>query len=110
MQLEDYFEFLGPDEIRIKGFRIGIEQVLTYYLDGCSPEQIAQELPGLTLEQIHAAITYYWHNKADLDAYLQRVEALAQDEYEQWAKNPSSLVRRLRAIREERANGEQRSA
>ena len=28
MRLEDYFEFLGPDDIRISGTRVGIEAVL----------------------------------------------------------------------------------
>ena len=28
MQLDDYFDFLAPDDIRIKGTRIGIETVL----------------------------------------------------------------------------------
>ncbi len=32
MQLEDYFDFLAPDGIRIKGHRIGIETVLYDYL------------------------------------------------------------------------------
>ena len=34
MQLEDYFEFLSPDDIRIKGHRIGVDNVLDYYLEG----------------------------------------------------------------------------
>ncbi len=28
MQLEDYFNFLRPDDIRLKGSRIGIETIL----------------------------------------------------------------------------------
>jgi hypothetical protein len=28
MQLEDYFEFLDPDDIRLKGHRIGIDNVI----------------------------------------------------------------------------------
>ena len=110
MRLEDYFDFLGRDEIRIKGFRIGIEQLLQYYLEGFSPEQIAEELPGLTPEEIHATITYYWHNKDDVDAYLRRVGALTEAEYQEWAKNPSSLIGRLRATRAERARRKRRSA
>jgi hypothetical protein len=30
MQLEDYFEFLDPDDIRIKGHRIGSDDVIKY--------------------------------------------------------------------------------
>ncbi len=32
MQLEDYFDFLAPDDIRIKSHRIGIEDVLYEYI------------------------------------------------------------------------------
>jgi hypothetical protein len=32
MQLEDYFNFLRPDDIRLKGSRIGIETILYEYL------------------------------------------------------------------------------
>ena len=36
MQLEQYFDFLAPDDIRIMGHRIGIESVLREQ----TPEQI----------------------------------------------------------------------
>lgn len=110
MQLEDYFDFLGRDEIRIKGLRIGIEQILGYYLEGFSPEQIVEELDGLTPEEIHATITYYWHNKEEVETYLQRVGALNEVEYQEWAKNLSPLVKRLRAARVERTRRKQRTA
>jgi hypothetical protein len=32
MQIEDYFDFLSPDDIRIKGHRIGIESVLNEFI------------------------------------------------------------------------------
>ena len=32
MQLEDYFDFLAPNDIRLKGSRIGIESVLFEYI------------------------------------------------------------------------------
>jgi uncharacterized protein (DUF433 family) len=73
MQLEDYFEFLDPDDIRLKGHRIGIDDVIDYYLQGYSPEQILAELPSLNLEKIHATITYYLHNRAEIDAYMLRL-------------------------------------
>ena len=43
MQLEDYFDFLAPDDIRLKGHRIGIESVLYAYIhQHKTPEEIAQ--------------------------------------------------------------------
>lgn len=32
MQLEDYFNFLTPNDIRLKGSRIGIETILNEYI------------------------------------------------------------------------------
>jgi len=34
MQLEDYFDFLEPDDIRVKGTRTGIETVLYDFICG----------------------------------------------------------------------------
>ena len=102
MQLEDYFEFLDPDDIRIKGHRIGIDDVLAFYLDGYSPEEIAANLPTLSLEKIHATITYYLHNRSEIDAYLARLAAWREQHYQEWAANPSPVVQRLRALKAQR--------
>ena len=103
MQLEDYFEFLSPDDIRIKGHRIGIDNVLNYYLEGYSPEEIATSLPSLSLEKIHGTITYYLHNRAEIDAYLLRLDKWRSQQYAEWAANPSPLIQKLRKVKEERA-------
>ena len=34
MQLENYFNFFEPNDIRIKGHRIGIEDVIKCHLEG----------------------------------------------------------------------------
>jgi uncharacterized protein (DUF433 family) len=56
--MEDYFDLLSPDDIRIKGTRVGIETVLDDYLRGASPEEIVARYRTLTLEQVYATITY----------------------------------------------------
>ena len=103
MQLEDYFEFLAADDIRIKGTRVGIETVLDDYLDGGrTAEQIQQSYPTLTLEQVHATILYYLHNRAAVDAYLREwLEDSLRRQREQDA-NPSPAVRRFRQLIAER--------
>ena len=75
MQLEDCFDFQGSDVIRLKGHRIGLEHVIERYHEGYSAEEIGQEFPGLKLELIYAAITYYLLNRAEIDAYLARINA-----------------------------------
>lgn len=102
MNLEEYFEFVDPDDIRIKGHRIGIDDVLYYYLEGYTPEEIAAQLPTLNLEEIYATITYYLHNRAEIDAYLARLAAWREQRYREWAANPPPVVQRLRALKAER--------
>jgi uncharacterized protein (DUF433 family) len=99
MQLEDYFDFLSPDDIRLKGHRIGIDNVLDYYLEGYTPEEIAANLPTLTLEQIHATITYYLHNHVQMNAYLSRLISQREQHYQESVTNPSPLVKRLRILK-----------
>ena len=69
MQIENYFNFLSDDDIRIAGTRIGIETVLFDYLfRSRTPEEIANIYPSLNLEQVYATILYYLHHKEVLDA------------------------------------------
>jgi len=102
MQLEDYFDFLSADDIRLKGHRISIDNVLDYYLEGYTLEEIAANLPSLSLEQIHATITYYLHNRADIEAYLSRLATWREQRYQESVANPSPLVQRLRILKAQR--------
>jgi len=102
MNLDTYFEILGPNDIRIRGHRVGIDDVLNYYLDGFSPNEIAAQLPTLSLEQIYATITYYLHNRSEMDAYLARLAKGREQRYQVWAANPPLIIERLRKRRAER--------
>ncbi|MGD2180947.1 DUF433 domain-containing protein [Lusitaniella coriacea] len=71
MQLEDYFDIQRPDDIRLKGTRVGIETVLYDFLQkSCSPEEIAQAYPRITLEQVYATILYYLQSREEIDKYM----------------------------------------
>ncbi|MEA3440976.1 MAG: DUF433 domain-containing protein [Chloroflexota bacterium] len=99
--LSQYFDFIDDDTIRIKGHRIGIEHVLSHYLEGFTPEEIAQEFPGLDLEKIYVTITYYLTNRQAINKYLHNKSEREEQEYQLWKKTPSPLIQRLRTIREE---------
>lgn len=59
-----------------------IEVVLDKLAYGWSPEEIHFQHPGLSLAQIHAALTYYYDHEAELDVEIMRqlkeVEAYAE--------------------------------
>ncbi len=47
MRLEDYFEFLAPNDIRLKGHRIGIESVLYEYIHNTqTPKDMTVRFPN----------------------------------------------------------------
>ncbi len=95
MRLEDYFEFFSADEVRLRGTRIGIEAILSEYLDGALPEEIAINYPPVTLEQVHAAITYYLSHQVDMDQYLARWARLGDEALEQQRQSGSKVIDRL---------------
>jgi uncharacterized protein (DUF433 family) len=103
MQLEDFFDFLADDDIRLKGSRIGIESVLYEYIyRGQTAEQIAGRFPTLTLEQIYATILYYLHNRATVEAYILAWLESSRQVREAQANNPPPVVARLRKLKAER--------
>ena len=99
LQLEDYFDFVSNDEIRLRGTRVGIEAVLHEYSDGVLPEEIALNYPPLTLEQVHATITYYLGNRPQVEQYLDRWRAHGDAALEQQRQSGSPLLERLSAAR-----------
>ena len=103
MQIEDYLDFLSPDDIRIKHHRIGIDDVLELYLDGYTPEEIAAHFPTLRLVDIYAALTYYHQHRSEMDAYLARLEDWrAHHAQEEDAQEAPAVVQRLRALKAQR--------
>ena len=99
MKLEDYFDFVAPDQICLKGKPIGIEQVLLHYLKGDGPEEIAEQVPALTLDQINATIVYYQQNQAKIDDYLASLKTWQERRYLKYLANPLPIVQRLRSLK-----------
>lgn len=100
--LEDYFDFLNDEDIRIKGTRVGIETVLEDYFNASSPEEIAIRYRTLTLEQVYATITYYLHNKKNMDKYMELWRTYAEESWQEQQRNPTPAVSRLYKLRLEK--------
>src|SRR5947209_5205535 len=104
MQFDNYFQFLGADDIRIKGHRIGIESILYEYIHrGQTAEQIAQRFPTLSLEEVYAAILYYLHNKEQVTAYVAEWLEDSRRRRQEQHEHPSPAIERIRKIKAERA-------
>lgn len=102
MELESYFDFLDEDDIRIKGTRVGLEHIVKEYNEGAGPEEIALRFPTVSLEKIHATITYYLANKAKIEKYVQRVNEYQEAGWQAQQNNPSDFILSLRKRIEKR--------
>ena len=103
MRLEDYFNFLAPDDIRLKGSRIGIETILYEYIYRArTPEEIAKIYSSLTLEQVYSTILYYLHNKEAVSKYIADWLEWEHQQRKAQALNPHPAAARLQKIRNAR--------
>ena len=100
--LEDYFDFLTPDDVRLRGSRIGIETVLYEHIYRArTPEDIQQTFPSLTLDQVYATILYRLRNQQSVDRYLSRWLEFSRTARAEQDRNPPPVVARLRALKAE---------
>ena len=103
MKLEDYFDFLASNDIRVRSTRVGIEAILSDYLDlGLFPGQIAARYRTLSLEQVYATLTYYWRNREQVDAYLCAVDKEMERQRREQDLHPTPAVQRLRKLAQRR--------
>lgn len=97
MQLEDYFDFLAPDDIRIKGTRVGIESILYEYIHRKqTPEEIAPKFRTVTLEQVYATILYYLHNQEAVSKYVADWLEWSHQQWKAQEMNPHPGIIRFR--------------
>ena len=100
--LEEYFDFFAPDDIRLKGSRVGIESVLYEYIHRRQPpEAIQQTFPTLSLAQVYATILYYLQNKSHLDAYLADWLEFSRQARAAQRENPPPAIVRLQELKKE---------
>jgi uncharacterized protein (DUF433 family) len=59
----------------IEGTRVSLDSVVYSFLNGESPESIAQNFSLLSLEQVYGAIAFYLANREFVDIYLKTGEA-----------------------------------
>jgi len=62
---------------RIAGTGVSIRRIAGWYKLGLTPEEIATQIPHLSLAQVHAALAYYHANRDEMDAEMAAEEAEA---------------------------------
>jgi uncharacterized protein (DUF433 family) len=86
----------------IEGTRISPDSVVYGFLNGESPESIAQDFPLLKLEQVYGGIAFYLTNRELIDNYLKAGEAEFEILRQSLrAKNPL-LYQKLKAAQDQK--------
>ena len=62
---------------RIAGTGVSVRRIAGWYKLGLTPEEIATQIPHLTLAQVHAALAYYHANRDEMEAEMAAEEAEA---------------------------------
>ena len=80
----------------IEETRISLDSVVYSFLNGESPESIAQNFPLLSLEQVYGGVTFYLANREIVDAYLEQDEAEFQQLQRSCREKSSLLYQKLK--------------
>lgn len=84
--------------------RISLDSVVYSFLNGKSPESIAQNFPPLSLEEVYGAIAFYLANRELIDTYLQEGEAEFQRLQHRCRKKNPLLYQKLKTAQAKKSN------
>jgi len=55
---------------RVAGTGVTVQRIASWYRLGLTPEEIADEIPHLSIAQVYAALAYYHANREEIEADL----------------------------------------
>ena len=69
MTLPDFLVQDADGYIHLTGHRIGLQDMVYYYNEGCSAEELCEVFPTLALIVVHKVIAFYLEHAAEVDQY-----------------------------------------
>jgi uncharacterized protein (DUF433 family) len=85
--------------LRVGATRVMLDSIVAAFQQGHSPETIRQQYLALSLEEVYGSIAYYLAHIEEVNAYLQRQDAVWREWQARSEERPSPVVERLRALR-----------
>ena len=73
--------------LRINGTRMTVHQLVVWYKQGYTPEEIADQYPHITLAHVYTALAYYHAHREEIEAEL-AAEKTEADRLEQAYQQP----------------------
>jgi uncharacterized protein (DUF433 family) len=84
--------------IHVENTRVTLDSVVHAFREGASAEEIVDRFPAITLSAAYSTITFYLQNQTEIDAYLKRREAEAEQLRSQIESRPESKQFRERLL------------
>ncbi len=89
----------------IEGTRLKVRDLVAAHLaHGWSAEELAWQFQGITLAQVHGALTYYYDHQAEIDADNRRVSDFVEEQRKLQENDPvvQGLAQRMRELKASR--------
>jgi len=61
----------------VSKMRVTVDTIVSAFNDGATAEEISFQYPSVSLVDVYSVISYYLHNKKQVDTYLKRREKFA---------------------------------
>jgi len=65
--------------VRVGGTRVTLDTIVTAFDNGATAEEIVHQYPSLWLADVYAVISYYLRQHAEVEAYLRKRRAQADE-------------------------------
>jgi len=65
--------------VRIGGTRVTLDTLVYAFRDGATAEEIVQQYPSLSLEDVYSVIGYYLKRRIEVESYLREREQRAEE-------------------------------
>lgn len=99
-----FLDRVGPNALRIKGTRVGLEHLIRLYQEGLTAEELVSEFPTLSIDQVQGVMAYYLGNRDEVDEYLRSGEQRLEERYRERSQQPpSEVVAKIRSIKDAKA-------
>src|SRR5437773_1481803 len=98
--------------LQLSTIRVTVQDLVPYFQEGCSYEEILRWIPALTVEEIKVVEHYYREHQAELDEEDRLIRARnAQRKNPEWveriiAEGRAERMALLERLRQQKANGD----
>jgi uncharacterized protein (DUF433 family) len=89
--------------LRIGSTRVSLDSVVYAFQLGHSPETIQDQYPALSLEEVYGTVAFYLGNRGEVEDYLRRQEQRWEEIRQEFEREPSPMMQRLRKLKLESA-------